>query len=171
MMIVRPCRPGIESYVSSGRSLTLTQVFDDYHGYDCSDDNGEDDLKMIIMIINDDRDSGDKYDDHDKANKSNAHSGYGEDSYHDDHGDCEDDNDHGDDQDGGDGDDNDAHNNFCTQTLGAGSVEEQLAFEARYEFVTKVCHRHQQVFHGHQKFLQSPKSFYGHQKVFQSPSE
>ena len=24
------------------------------------------------------------------------------------------------------------------QTLGAGSVEEQLAFEARYEFVTKV---------------------------------
>ena len=25
---------------------------------------------------------------------------------------------------------------FCTQTLGAGSVEEQLAFEARYEFVT-----------------------------------
>ena len=30
----------------------------------------------------------------------------------------------------------DDHEKFCTQTLGAGSVEEQLAFEARYEFVT-----------------------------------
>ena len=28
IIIIRPCRPGIESYVSSGRSLTLTQVFD-----------------------------------------------------------------------------------------------------------------------------------------------
>ena len=152
MMIIRPCRPGIESYVSSGRSLTLTQVFDDYHGYDCSDDNGEDDLTMIIMIINDDHDSGDKYEDHDKDNKSNAHSGYGEGSYYDDHGDWVGDGD------GGDGDDNDDHNNFVTQTLGAGSVEEQLAFEARYEFVTKVCHRHQKFFsHQVSEKPQSPR--------------
>ena len=73
---------------------------------------------------------------------------------HDDHGDYEDDH---------LGDDDDGHYNFCTQTLGAGSVEEQLAFEARYEFVTKVCHRHQQVFHSHQKIFSYQKDFDSHQ--------
>ena len=58
---------------------------------------------------------------------------------------------HGDDL-GDDDLSDDYEDRFCTQTLGAGSVEEHLAFQARYEFVTitKVNYdNHHQHHHRH----------------------